>query len=271
MISAMLFIAAQNSTYAGGFPVRPGSLLLSPSFTYFFANKGWDSLRRQNPFAKNGQFTSMSFSLYAEYGLSKRFTLVASLPYAINDYHQDDYKSLTQGPTDLETGIRYYIANINYIYYFTVQGTLITPMYKNPNLGYGQTGAEVKFSFAGSGHLFGKNSYFTVENGIRQYFGSTGPVQDRYSGTFGMTLDRRFHQQISVSIGGFYSTSSFAKSFNPQMIATNKNFAFNQVSATYGYSFTRRVSMFVSAGTFINGRNTGAGSNISTSFVIRPF
>ena len=92
-----------------------------------------------SPFPNNGKFNSVTnLSLYAEYGLSRRCTLVASLPYAINNYSQDNYHPGTiSGFTDLETGIQYYLANINYQYYFSLQGTAITPLYQEPNLGYG--------------------------------------------------------------------------------------------------------------------------------------
>jgi hypothetical protein len=273
LVAVMLFFASQNNSYAGSFPVRPGSLLLSPTINYFFANKGWDSLRTLSPFAAGGQFRSTSYSLYTEYGISRRFTFVALLPYVINNYHDNNgYSNQTNGLTDLETGIRYYVANINYIYYFTVQGTFILPMYtNNVNLGYGEKGAEIKASFGGSGKLLGKNYYFNLENGIRQYFGTYGPLQDRYTATFGLTLDRRFKHQVSVSLGGFYSTSSLSSGYDPTHIASNKNFAFNQVSLSYGYSFGRRLSLFLSAGKFINGRNTGDGSSASASFIIKPF
>lgn len=272
-ITAVIMASLQGKSYAGGFPVRPHSLLLSPSVNYFFANKGWDSLRRLSPFASGGQFKSVSYSLYAEYGISKRFTAVASLPYVMNVYKDSTgYNSQTNGFTDLELGIRYYLFNIDYIYYLTVQGTFIQPMYTNNiNLGYGQQGAEVKFSFAGSGKIWSKNYYFTIENGFRQYFGSTGPFQDRYTVTAGLTLDKHFKHQLSASLGGFYSTSSFSAGYDPNHAAANKNFAFNQVSLSYGYSFTKRVAMFLSAGTFINGRNTGKGSSGSASVIIRPF
>jgi hypothetical protein len=174
-ITALLFLAAQSS-YAGGFPVRPHSLLLAPSFSYFYANKGWDSLRRLSPFPGGGHFSSVAFQMYMEYGLSRRFTLIASLPFASNTYEQAGFKSTASGLTDLETGIRYYIANINYNYYFMVTGTVVTPLYNNPNLGYGQSGAELKFSFAGK---LGTKCTFTLEDGVRQYFGSTGPFQNR--------------------------------------------------------------------------------------------
>jgi hypothetical protein len=269
LIATVIFITSQKS-YAG-FPVRPRSLLLSPSVSYFFANKGWDSLRRLSPFKSDGRFTSVSYSLYTEYGLTKRFTLVASLPYVMNTYQDSTgYRKTTTGATDLEIGVRYYLANINYIYYFTVQGTFITPVYAGTDLGYGQNGAELKFGFAGSGRLLGKNCYFTITNGIRQYFGAAGALQDRYAGTFGLTLDRRLRQQFSISLGGFYSTSSFGSGFTPKAVNATKNFAFHQASVSYGYSFSRAFSVFASAGTFINGRNTGDGSSASVSFIIRP-
>src|ERR1700744_1149962 len=104
LAAIICFIASHHNSYAGGFPVRPGSLLIMPSVNYFYANKGWDSVRHLAPFPNNGKFTSVSYSLYAEYGLSRRFTLVASLPYVVNNYQQDNYKSLNQGLTDLETG-----------------------------------------------------------------------------------------------------------------------------------------------------------------------
>ncbi|WP_214073895.1 hypothetical protein [Mucilaginibacter sp. dw_454] len=273
LITAVLFITLRSNSYGGVFPVRPGSWLLSPSVNYFFANKGWDSLRRLSPFLNGGKFQSISYSLYSEYGLTRRFTLTAQLPYVMNTYSDNTgYSSQNFGFTDLEVGLRYYAFNINYIYYFAVQATYIQPLYKdNLNLGYGEQGAELKASFGGSGHLLGKNYYFTLENGVRQYFGSSGPLQDRYTGTFGVTLDRRFKQQLSATIGGFYSTSSLSSGYDPQHIASNKNFAFNQVSLSYGYSITRKFSVFVSAGTFINGRNTGDGSSASVSFIVRPF
>lgn len=274
LLATVLIFALPRLTRAGGFPVRPGSLLLSPSVNYFFANKGWDSLRRTKPFDAQGRFHSINYSLYAEYGISRRLTFVALLPYAMNTYSDSTGKNnkQTNGLTDLEAGVRYYIANINYIYYFTIQGTFIMPMYThNDNLGYGQKGGEVKLAFAGSGHLFSKNYYFTLENGVRQYFGSQGPLQDRYTATFGLTLDRKFKQQLSASFGGFYSTSSFNNGYDPTKIASNKNFAFNQVSLSYGYSFSKQFSIFLTAGKFISGRNTGNGSSAAASFVIRPF
>ena len=264
----MLFYG--STVLAGGFPVRPKSVMLTPSVNYFFANKGWDTLKTLKPFTNLGQFSSLTYSVYAEYGISRRLTFVGTLPYTFNRYSDSTgYSQTNQGPADLEIGLRYYAANINYKYYFTIQGTYIVPLYKGLNLGFQEQGAELKLSFAGSGTFLGKNYYFTVENAVRQYFGS-GPIQDRYAGTLGLSLDRRSKNQLSVSAGGFYSTSSISTAFNAKQVGSNRNFAFNQVSLSYGYSFSKKVTMFVGAGTFISGRNTGNGVSGSVSLIVKP-
>jgi len=265
-----LLAVMQQHVFADGFPVRPKTFVINPSISYFVATKAWDSVRVLHPFPLNGKFTALTMSLFAEYGISRRWYLVALLPYTTNTYTQTGFSSTSSGLTDLETGLRYYLTNIAYKDYIMLQGTVITPLYTNTNLGYGLTGAELKLSFAGSGHLFGLPSYFSLEDGVRQYFGTNGPIQDRYSGTFGVTLDKKFQNQLSVTLGGIYSTSNFTKFvvINPNV---NKNFAFNQVSLSYGHSFSREFSVFIGAGTFINGRNTGDGSNVSFGLVIKTF
>lgn len=270
LIAFVLIGTLRSNSYAGGFPVRPHSLLLSPSVSYFYANKGWDSVGHLASFPNNGHFSSVTYQLYAEYGLSRRFTLVAQLPYVTNTYEQSDFKHTAAGLTDLETGIRWYAANIDYRFYFMVQGTVITPLYTNsPSLGYGLSGGELKLMFSGSMKMLGTNAYFTLENGFRQYIGSTGPFQDRYNGTFGLNLDKQFKNQISVSLGGFYSTS-INKQFSYIQYA-NKDFSFSQVSLSYGHSFSREFSIFLTGGKFINGRNTGDGASGSVSLILRPF
>lgn len=269
----LLILAGFGSkVYAGGFPLRPGRFLISPSISYFYASKEWDANGRLIPFPNNGRFSSITMQLYMEYGISRRFSFVGSLPFSINDYHQDNYNpGKISGLTDLETGIKYYLANIAYQYYFSIQATAITPLYKNPNLGYGQSGAEFRAAFAGSGTIGSQNYYFNVEDGIREYFGSAGPLQDRYNATFGLTLDKKQHEQVAVSFGGFYTTSSFKTLLNQQLvnINTNTNFSFKQVGLSYGHTFNNQLTVFLAGGQFIAGRNTGEGTSGSVSLIYR--
>src|ERR1700744_3969839 len=186
LLTLIFFAATQSTTYAdGGFPTRPGRLLIAPSASYFFANSQWDENGVKKSFDNNGRFSSVGVTLYAEYGISRRFAAVASIPYVHNMYSQSGAPNVnSSGLTDMETGLRYYLANIDFIYYFSIQGTAITPLYSNnQSLGYGEEGGELKLAFSGTGHLGSLSTYFNAADGIRQYFGTNGPIQNRYNGT----------------------------------------------------------------------------------------
>jgi hypothetical protein len=274
LAAAILLTLAPKSSYADGFPVRPGRFILSPSVSYFFANKQYDSTSHRRAFDDNGKFHAISYALYGEYGISRKFSLSVLVPYSMNYFKSDIGSANSMGFQDVEIGIKYYLANINYKYYFSIKATGIIPTYRdNAALGYGYYGSELKLAFAGSGHLFGRQSYFVAENAVREYFGSESVFQDRYNVTYGLTLDKNFKEQLSVSVGGFYATSG--NSFiNPNPIITanpntGKNFAFNQVSLSYGHAFAKNLSLFLTGGTFITGRNTGAGTSVSASLNYR--
>jgi hypothetical protein len=270
-LTLFLFAITHNVSYAdGGFPTRPGRLLIAPSVSYFFANSQWDSTGVKRPFDNNGRFSSVGVTLYAEYGISRKFAAVVSLPFVYNMYTQNTAptSSNSSGLTDLETGLRYYLANIDFIYYFSLQGTAITPMYSNnQSLGYGEEGGELKLAFSGTGHLGALSTYFNAADGIRQYFGTNGPIQNRYNATFGLTLDQDYENQVSATISGIYSQSNDKRfSVIPQ---TNKDYSFLQASIGYGHSFTRETSLFLSGGRFLTGRNTGVGTSVSLAFIYR--
>lgn len=270
LVTTLFSFTALKFSYAdGGFPVRPGRLLISPSVSYFFANSQWDSTGGpKKRFADNGRYQSIGITLYSEYGISRRFAAVASLPYVINNFKTNSFNSTTSGVTDLETGIRYYLANINFIYYFSLQATAITPLYhNNAALGYGEEGGELKLAFSGTGHLGSRTTYFNASDGIRQYFGTNGPWQNRYNGTFGVTLDSQYKNQVSVTASGIFSESDDRK-FSPYLEA-NKDYSFFQVSLSYGHSFNHEMSLFASAGKFLTGYNTSAGTIFSLAFIYR--
>ena len=272
LIILTIFIGLQSRSYAdGGFPVRPGRLLLAPSVSYFFANSAWDTTGTPaKRYPNNGKYSSVGVTFYGEYGISRSWAAVVSLPYVFNTYTQNGTNNNppSSGLTDLETGIRYYLANIDFIYYFSLQGTAITPLYHNDaSLGYGEEGGELKLAVSGSGNLFDRSIYFNASDGFRQYFGTNGPWQNRYSGTFGITLDQEFQNQVSVTGSGILSRSS-DKTFSP-VLEANKDYSFFELSLSYGHTFTDEISLFATAGKFLTGYNTSAGTLFSLSFVYR--
>ncbi|RYZ96363.1 MAG: hypothetical protein EOP47_24030 [Sphingobacteriaceae bacterium] len=270
-IIILFILIAFGSTlksYAGGWPMRPGRLLLAPSVNYFFASKSWDADGNLKSFNDNGKFTSFSSYLYTEYGINREFTFVASVPFLSNSFKSDNYNNTASGLGDVEAGLRYYFANIDYRYYFSIQGSGIAPLYTDTDLGYKKYGAEIKLAFSGSGNVFGKNFYFNLENGVRQYFGGdSGPIQDRYSGVFGITLDKKLHEQVSLGFSGTWSASSL-KDFS-ENLSTNKDFSFVQATVGYGHSFNSSFTVFLSANQFLAGRNTGVGTSGAVSLIYR--
>jgi hypothetical protein len=266
-ITAFLCLLISFDAYCG-WPTRPRRLIVSPSFTYFTSNRDWDLKGRQSARANNGTFVSRSFNLYAEYGIVRKLAITATVPY-LNYTLRDSVSSPVSqsGLGDAEIGLKYYLANINYKYYFTLQGTAILPLYATQGLGYAQTGGELRLGFSGAGKLGSKFYSLSIENAVRTYFGTNGPLQDRYSGSFGLTLDKKFHDQLSLTVSGLISKSDI-KSFT-RNIFTARDYAFTQVSLSYGHTFNSRISMFLAAGRFVTGRNTGVGTNGSVALIYR--
>jgi hypothetical protein len=251
-----------------GWPTRPHRLLVSPSLTYFWSGSDWDRNGKVVPRANDGSFSSTSFYLYTEYGISRRLAVTASVPYIHYSLKDAVYgTSAVSGVGDLEAGLKYYLANIGYKYYFTLQGTAIVPLYGTQSLGYGQKGGELRLGLSGAGKIGSKFYSLSLENGLRQYIGSTGPIQDRFSTSFGITLDRKFHDQVTLGASGLISASSI-KTYT-QNIYTTRDFAYTQVSLSYGHSFNTKTALFLSLGQFVIGQNTGIGTTATASMIFK--
>jgi len=264
----LLFSLFLSSRAYCGWPTRPGRLIFSPSVSYFTSSKDWDSVSRRRVKPNNGKFTSTILNLYAEYGIVRKLTAVASLPYVSYKLSDSVNAPISKsGLGDAELGLRYYLANINYKYYFTLQGTAVIPLYKTLGLGYAQPGGELRLGFSGAGKIGDKFFSLSLENGVRKYFGTDGPLQDRYSASFGITLDKKFHDQLTAGVSGIVSTSSFT-AFT-RNIFTARDYEFTQVSLSYGHTFNSSFSMFLTASQFVAGRNTGIGTNGALAFIYK--
>lgn len=254
-----------NPAFAGALPVRKGKLRLSVSTGYFIAFSYWDKNRHLISFPSNGHFSALGVSALAEYGLTKRWTAVALLPYSFISNNQQSYKFSANGFGDAEAGLRYYLANINFKYYFAVQGSVILPLYNNPALGYRSLGDDFKLSGFESGKI-GSHSYYTAaEVGVSQYFDHTGPLQYKYAGSIGYVLDK--HDQVSLGLSGTIS-NSINKTFSADIVQ-NRDFYYHLVSFNYGYTVNRNLSLFAGVSQFYAGENTGKGSDISLSANIK--
>ena len=254
-----------NPAFAGALPVRKGKLRLAVSSTYFIAYSYWDKNGKLISFPLNGHFSALGLVALAEYGLSKRWTAVAQLPYNYVQQSFTNGKISASGFGDAEAGLRYYLANINFKYFFAVQGSVVAPLYNTPLLGYRSLGDDFKLSAFETGNMGSHSYYTTAEVGVTQYFDKIGPLQYKYSGAIGYVLDK--HDQIALGVGGTIS-HSINKSFSADLIQ-NRDFYFHLVSINYGYTVNRNMSLFAGVSQLYAGQNTGKGTDISLSVNIR--
>ncbi|QJD95040.1 hypothetical protein HH214_03665 [Mucilaginibacter robiniae] len=263
-VTVLLCLTVAFKAYCG-WPTRPGRLIISPSFSYFNSSQDWDSVGHVNAKPNNGIFTSTNVSLFSEYGISRRIAANVTLPFISYHLRNDSAQYSKAGLGDAELSLKFYVANIGYRYYFTVQTTGIVPLYGTGDLGYGQLGTELRLGLSGAGKIGSKFYSLSFENGVRQYYGSNAPSQDRYNASFGLTLDKKFHDQLTLGISGIYSKSSL-KAFTSN-IYTARDYSFTQASISYGHTFNSHLSLFFTASRFIIGRNTSVGNNGSVSLI----
>lgn len=260
--------------FAGGKPVGKKRLFLIPAAAYFFNSTYWDKNGLYHQYDNGLRFGSAILSINSEYGFSRKVSLMAALPYVINQVYQPGAAtSSVNGLGDAEIGIRYYVFNIDYNFYFSVQGTLVVPMYKNTtekSLGYQQLGTEVRLLGAGDFKFLSQKFYFEAATGSRQYMGRLAPFQLKNSLSLSYSITKK--NQLSIAGTSVYSFSPIKNSLNvvnPLDVANTKDFSFNQLTASYSHSIQRNKSLFLSFSKFITGRNTGDGSTLSVGYVYK--
>jgi hypothetical protein len=272
-LAAFLIASMGGQTaLAGGKPVGKKRLFLIPALAYFFNSSYWDPNGVHKTYDNGEHFGSTILSLNSEYGLTRRLSLVGSVPFIINKVTTNDYSASISGFGDGLFGMRYYVANIDYNVYFSVQGELIVPLYAsdiNKRLGYDKLGSDVRFIGAGDFSIGSKKFYWELNTGFVDYFGGDGPFQLKNSLSLSYSINKR--NQISVAGTSLYSYSRAKNdnSVNPLDVSDTKQFNFNQITGSYSYSIKRNKSLFFSFSKFLTGTNTGAGTTLSVGYVYK--
>ena len=264
LFAALVFSGV--AAYAGGRPVGKKRLYINISGSYFFNNRFWDQDGNVQSYDYNGKNSSLSASLSAEYGFSRRVSLVASAPFVSNRVQNDLYSNTINTMGDAQLGLRYYFANISYRTYFSVQGNLIFPLYANTSTvtkGYGQMGSSIQLAASGDFKLFDKGFFFESYLSSSQYFGGDAPLQGQLTAAVGTSLTPKL--QLSAS-GTSIKSYSISKAFNPLIPAPAKNYSSTQITGTLSRNLGRSRSLSLSYTTFISGKNTAIGSSVSLGY-----
>jgi protein XagA len=253
-------------TYAGGRPVGKKRLFINVGASYFFNSQFWDQDKQVQNYSFNAHNSSLSASLSAEYGFSRRVSLMASVPFVSNTVKSDISSNTINSIGDGQVGVRYYIANISYRTYFSVQSNLIFPLYVNTaavTRGYGQLGTSLTFAGSGDFKMFNKGFFFEADISSSKYFGSDAPFQGTFTASIGFSISKYYQLSFSESSARSYSIT---KDLNPLSPAPAKDYSSNQVTAGISRGLGRSRSLSLSYTTFISGRNTAIGSSFSLGY-----
>jgi hypothetical protein len=257
LIIITLFVN-QKQAYAG-WPMGKGRFLLGTSATIYAAKDYWDiygKLHTNNSTA----FTSYTLGIFGSYGLSRRTDFIFSVPFSrqVSNESTDKYHN---GLGDLLLGLSYNLINYKYKNFTSIYVGAIVPMYPKydaQTLGLGLYGSEVKLMNTGAYTLTGKKGYYNLEAGYRQFYGSDAPWQFTYLAALGLSLDKYNH--VSVDVSGVYSHSADSTANSAVILAgAARNYSYTRTSVSYGHTFSRRVSVFVSGFYTLTGVNTGVG------------
>lgn len=269
----MVSFIAGNTAFGSGKPVGKKRLFIIPAAAYFFNSTYWDRNGSYRSYNNDLHFGSKIFSINSEYGFSRRVSLMGSIPFIINSVSQPGITSTVMGFGDAELGVRYYLANINYNVYFSVQGGLVVPLYSSDpakRLGYDKIGVDARAIGAGDFSISSQKFYWEVNVGLRQFVGDDGPFQLKNSISLSYSIDKK--NQVSLAGTSLYSFSTQKNLLNvnnPLDVSNTKDFNFNQLTASYAYSIKRNKSLFFSFSKFITGTNTGAGTTLSVGYVYK--
>ncbi len=263
---AAVFVLNSTIVTAGGRPVGKRRLFISTGISYFTNSKFSDQNSQTQTYANNGRNLSLSGSLSAEYGFSRRVSLMASIPFVSNTVKSDLSSNTVNTLGDGQVGVRYYIANISYRTYFSVQTNLIFPLYVNTdavNRGYGKLGGSVTLAGSGDFKMFGRPFFFETDVSTNKFFGGDAPFQGTVTAAIGFGISKYYSMSFSESSTLSYSIT---KDLNPLSSAPAKDYASNQITAGIARGLGKSRSLSLSYTTFISGRNTAIGSSFSLGY-----
>lgn len=244
--------------------------MVGTSFYTYFSKDYWD---RNGNFHKNNtsKFSSYSAGVYLDYGISRKLDLIANLPVSYQVIKQSSTSTINNvGASDLQLGLNYALWNHQLKNYITAYAGAIAPLYAQrayQTLGYAFYGSEFRLSNTGNINLGSHAGYYNVDADFRRYFSNVGPTQFNYMGTFGYFLNK--YNQVLVDVAGTMSFSSNKSQSVANYSGSTYDYRNVRVQLDYGYSVSRRVSIYASGFYTISGFNIGQAYGTSLQLLFR--
>jgi hypothetical protein len=251
-----LILICLTSMAKADWPVGKKRLMITPSFSYFYTSRVFDSTGRIKTSANGDQFISKTLGLYGLAGMSRRLDLIFNIPIS-NIIAKNIYvKESKTGIGDAMFGIAYHTPSNNLKSFFTMKALVILPVYSNvsaPYMGYGSKGARVAANYSFSPK---KRSFAVIEGAYARYFDDKdGPNQYSLDLTYGKELSNGFLLSFSYN---HLSSVSDNKSFSTNL-NFNKDFMYGKISCAFGKKVSRTITPYIQTFYTLYGRNAGQG------------
>jgi len=248
------FCYAQNSWLQG-----KGETLLSPSISHYFTDSQRDQNNVKSDFNNNGFYENYVYRIYFSTSLiSNKLNLIGNIPFVASTYKDDFTDNINNELGDAEIGVRFHLKNIGKHHYLIGTVNTVIPLYNNnkePFIGFGKFGTEIKLNISGNSKWMGINDNFhQLEVGIRNFFG--GPFQYRLFASQGYRITEKITLLGDVDMLISKGDDSSITQNNIQIIS---DFDFIKASLNVGYKIAPNFELFAGGFRDVYNRNIAIG------------
>jgi hypothetical protein len=281
--SIMLVSVLPSAGLSGAWVQKKGGYYLKLTAAHIYTTEEFDSagnlrpIREGEPGIGNTSYRELYLFGYLEYGVAKRLTLVANLPFKIATSRRTELPGpgspmrsvevVTGGLSDLNVSARVLLFGTSAP--VSVQAGAILPLGYDPSPpGQGAPLGSGKVDFEGlllSGvSLWPIRAYLTGHAGYRIRGGSEFADQYLYQVEGGVTPGPWF---AKVTLEGIYSARKGAGGGSATIATTNQDVL--KLIPTIAYRFDHRFALGAELIHTVSGKNTVAGTTYSVEVVFR--
>ncbi len=269
IVGVLLTMVPVASCFAGAWTMPEGKLYSKFSLNYYSAEEDFDEDGDRVDFDQHGDFYDVNASVYLEYGLTERLTLVTNLSYKYLEYENDAMTSESFGIGDIDVAAKYLLYQRPGSA-VSIQGLLKVPeSYDETDdvpLGNGQYDVEFRL-------LYGQSlypvipCYFNLEAGYR--FRQEEPADEfRYLVEMGIDVTSKAYGRVKLDgiLGMGNEGRNYDASGNP---TTTEDYNLGKLDLCLGYKLSATYGVELAYTPALYGENTAAGSTLTIAFVIQ--
>ena len=265
---AATLLAASTQAMGGAWTQKKGGYYLKIAGGYLNSKDDIDASGSRVPKAGLGELRDVNYSVYVEYGLMDRLTLVASAPYK----RMKDTRTFVTGKAfekrsgfgDLEMRLRWQALQKSYVASLAIGGKIPMWYEKDPNTRVPLSSTDVDLD---GRLLLGKSlypfpGYLTGEFGYR-YRGGTFSNELFYGAEAGVTLGNFL---VKGFISGIHTFGECVTTAEVGLIGDQNVL---KISPGLIYNLSQKVEISLDLIRVASGCNTGAGNTVLLGFAYK--